>query len=171
MNTESQRSPTRDNRTIKSRYVSPSLQKMNKKLPTVPVKITGEQRVATVSVKTTGEWNKTQNGFEYPTPCKTQNGLEYRMPNKTQKWKNKQEHWKSFAKAQARTIQVDSNAPLICQHESRNDVVSSTSEMIVIWQWKPTETNQILHKSKMNTLDSLNEISAWITSRHKSKVR
>ncbi len=57
-------------------------------------------------------------------------------------------------------MQVDLNAHLNCHHESRNNIVSSTSEMFVLWQWKPTETNQIfkLHKSKVNTLDSLKEI-------------
>jgi hypothetical protein len=48
----------------------------------------------------------------------------------------------------------------ISKNEEWNDVVSSTSEMIAIWQWKPTETNQRLQKSKVDALDSLNEISA-----------
>ena len=70
-----------------------------------------------------------------------------------------------MARTPARTIQVDLSAHLICHHKSSkneewNDVVSSTSEMIVIFQWKPTETNQTSHKSKVDALDSLNEISA-----------
>ena len=39
-------------------------------------------------------------------------------------------------------------------------ITNPTSGMMVFWQWKPTEKNQRLHKSKVNTVDSLNEISA-----------